>query len=116
MDFGSTAVGPSTTISPRISPIQQWGWGLGNPDYQYQYNFDLTKVKGKHTLFGGLVAFEGFVAGHAALGGFLAPPPPFPQPLDQIEVGEKNEADDVDGPKQNRRTGGAEPPDKQFFA
>ena len=49
-----TAVGPNTAISPRTSPIQQWGWGLGNPDYQYQYNFDLTKVKGNHTIFGGL--------------------------------------------------------------
>ncbi len=49
-----TAVGPNTSIAPRTSPIQQWGWGLGNPDYQYQYNFDLTKVKGNHTIFGGL--------------------------------------------------------------
>jgi Carboxypeptidase regulatory-like domain len=54
LNYAGTAVGPSVSINPRITPIEQWGWGLGNPDYNYQYNFDFTKIKGNHSLSWGL--------------------------------------------------------------
>src|SRR5262249_12849944 len=52
LNYGGTAVGPSVSISPRITPIQQCGWGLGNPDYYYHYILDYIKIKGKLSLSG----------------------------------------------------------------